>query len=621
VCLTLRRYAERQAYDGANFPYAVNWDSDKILGCDCDVGSEGFDCSKRSCPRGDDPLTTGQADEVQLLTCTMASPSSTTYFTLAIDGETTVRVPTNGQANDLKSALEALIGSVQVTRAPVGVDLSLCTSAGALHSVTFIQRHGDVPQLRVNVDVSQTAPGATIEVVDASTSNSSITIDHPAGAVNGQFTASVGSKEWGVCSNRGVCNEAAGVCVCYTGFDSSDGYGGVGNRGDCGYAAAPVTTCPGKIVECSGHGTCSNSPEYTCNCDRGYMGGDCSLRTCPTGYSWFDSPTAADTAHAEGAECSNRGHCDRETGKCVCHSGFTGDACGRTECPKDASGVDCGGHGRCTSMAKLAEAADTNGDPTPFTYGSPGPGPTAVWDSRTMFGCLCDSGFEGFDCSRRTCPTGDDPHTPGQRETQEILCTEGVGATGSFTLTFRGATTTSIAATALPADLQSALEALDTIDAVVVTCTTTTSVCTAGGNTCTVEFASPLGDLPAMTGSNSGLNALTVNANGAGGSLQGTTENAECSNRGICEYSTGTCQCFVQYGSSDGTNQAGDRGDCGYVEPFVPVNKYLNPWEAAEKGWRLRGSTGSSGVGTPGMGAAQSVVDKWLASAAKQFAF
>lgn len=51
-------------------PYVTPWDADKLYGCVCDVGFKGGDCSLRECPRGDDPLTTGQEDEVQVVYCT-----------------------------------------------------------------------------------------------------------------------------------------------------------------------------------------------------------------------------------------------------------------------------------------------------------------------------------------------------------------------------------------------------------------------------------------------------------------------------------------------------------------------------------------------------------------------
>ena len=34
----------------------TNWDANKIQGCLCDIGYEGFDCSRRACPKGRDPM-------------------------------------------------------------------------------------------------------------------------------------------------------------------------------------------------------------------------------------------------------------------------------------------------------------------------------------------------------------------------------------------------------------------------------------------------------------------------------------------------------------------------------------------------------------------------------------
>jgi len=616
----MRRHAERQAYSGANYLYAASWDADKIVGCDCDPEAGGYDCRKQLCPRGDDPMTQGQVDEVQLVSCTMAAPSPATFFTLTVDDVTSRQIATDAPASDVRSALVELVGEASVVRAQVGTNTTFCSPAGEMHLVTFIQRHGDVPALRINADVGSTAPGASFEVVDATSSNASITAAHPTGSAGGTFTAIAGSKEWSVCSGRGTCDEGKGVCSCFTGFDSSNGFGGVGARGDCGYAAKPITSCPGLGVECTGHGACSGHPEYRCTCDRGWVGGDCALRSCPTGRSWFDAPTADETAHAAGAECSNRGVCDRETSRCACHEGFTGEGCERLDCPKGAGGRECSGHGRCASMAQLAADAETNGVPTPFRYGSPAMGISRAWDSRAVFGCACDDGFEGHACSQRSCPVGDDPHTPGRRETQSVNCT---GTAGSFTLGFRGEATAAIPAAATPAQLKAAFEAMSTVESVRVACASTAAVCAAGGNACLVEFMLPLGDLPTMTASAGTGLSVAVAANGAGSTVNGTTESAECSNRGICDLGTGTCSCFLQHGSSDGTNSPGTRGDCGYVEPFVPVGRHgHNPWEQADKMWRLRGSWtgsagagGAAGAGSKGEGAAQGMLARWMAKA------
>lgn len=46
----------------------AQWDASKIRACKCDGGYTGVDCSQRQCPRGDDPLTTGQERQVQRVT-------------------------------------------------------------------------------------------------------------------------------------------------------------------------------------------------------------------------------------------------------------------------------------------------------------------------------------------------------------------------------------------------------------------------------------------------------------------------------------------------------------------------------------------------------------------------
>ena len=149
---------------------------------------------------------------------------------------------------------------------------------------------------------------------------------------------------------------------------------------------------------------------------------DCSKRVCPPGKSWADIPTSANTAHAP-AECSDKGVCDRVTGKCGCFSGFTGDACQRLACPTATSGTTCSGHGTCHSIKHMASM--TNALPLSAATTYEGYDATTTWDSEMSFGCVCDSQWTvglgsgeyqqpewfGHDCSLRRCPTGDDPST------------------------------------------------------------------------------------------------------------------------------------------------------------------------------------------------------------------
>ncbi|KAJ8601223.1 hypothetical protein CTAYLR_003215 [Chrysophaeum taylorii] len=193
---------------------------------------------------------------------------------------------------------------------------------------------------------------------------------------------------------------------------------------------------------CNGHGTCVESTSR-CECYDGwgsdkdvavYKSYDCSLRTCASGRAWADLPMETHRAHAL-AECSNKGSCNRQTGTCECFPGFTGDACQRKSCVND-----CSGHGRCVSLKRMASLSDALPLSASTTYA--GNEDTTRWDQNMIFGCVCDSSWEvgtgagqrqepewfGYDCSKRHCPSGDDPYTVNIDETD---CTNVTAAGGS----------------------------------------------------------------------------------------------------------------------------------------------------------------------------------------------
>ena len=58
---------------------------------------------------------------------------------------------------------------------------------------------------------------------------------------------------------------------------------------------------------------------------------------------------------------------------------------------------------------------DADGLSSPITYGSD-PNGASTFDADRVFGCSCDDGFEGYDCSLRTCPVGVDPSIDGSTD-------------------------------------------------------------------------------------------------------------------------------------------------------------------------------------------------------------
>ena len=266
-----------------------------------------------------------------------------------------------------------------------------------------------------------------------------------------------------------------------------------------------------KNAFCSYRGRTTAEDYLVCNCTSGNTGPDCSQRVCPVGVSWaapLIGTSGPAGAHAPLAVCSDMGYCDRALGACVCRDGFEGAACERIACPTDDLLVTCSGHGRCMTLREAGTPANWDGAALVrphATYEN-------RWDADKITGCVCDAGFHGHNCSLRTCPTGDDPRSKGQRNSvAHLACRADAGA---FELTFRGHTTKPIRHDAHYGDLEAALNALPSVGpggARVWPGNGSATVCGAGfeepratprtppGEVITrIEFTQAFGALPAM---------------------------------------------------------------------------------------------------------------------------
>lgn len=330
---------------------------------------------------------------------------------------------------------------------------------------------------------------------------------------------------------------------------------------------------------CSGHGQCvlSSIEGAYCSCSKGYQnsaGPDCSYRECPKGVAWSNFATADDVAHTE-VECSNMGVCDYTRGTCDCMSGFEGPACERLSCPK-INGKVCNGRGRCMS---IREAAETQDDATLFystTY--------TRWDADKIYGCICDEGFTGYDCSLRSCTKGTDYMTSSyQKEVQILECTCPTTCSGYFFLSFRSKSV-KILHSDSASELETKLESLSSIRGVDVVLYGGSTVCDDDGVSAEITFRNDPGDLPDLVllgtsylTSDGGSTSLSIVSGGSTGSQGGTSYDGdaaltECSGRGYCNQQFGDCWCQKTavastgglFEASDGEGGAGTRDDCGY---------------------------------------------------------
>jgi len=96
-------------------------------------------------------------------------------------------------------------------------------------SIEFPVTYGNLPALKF--DTSLLENGYT----GSGVAGTGVITIATAGAVMGKYVSVAGTTASQVCSNRGVCDHMTGLCKCVSGWGSSNGMGGLGERGDCGY--------------------------------------------------------------------------------------------------------------------------------------------------------------------------------------------------------------------------------------------------------------------------------------------------------------------------------------------------------------------------------------------------
>jgi len=295
--------------------------------------------------------------------------------------------------------------------------------------------------------------------------------------------------------------------------------------------------------------------------------------------------TTFDNQHAY-RECGGRGLCDRSTGECKCFPSFTGEGCRRTTCPND-----CSGHGQCRTDANSfyyigQDPKTPYGTQIPAYAKAPG---TATWGIHWPWlkyqQCHCDAGYEGDDCSLRRCPKGDDPETECQtdrgKDYQKLECEfeQASVKKGFFQLRFcdqfGGEYDTrpikidadSLTEAQNANSIQDALEALPNfaipeveidVDLTNKAKPTIKVFFTDGHNTGKQQMLQFMPKAACESGSQPLFRVKnTVAGKGdikctvkrekpvpAGSSYK---ESATCANRGICDQSTGRCNCFDGY--------------------------------------------------------------------------
>jgi len=332
-----------------------------------------------------------------------------------------------------------------------------------------------------------------------------------------------------------------------------------------------------KIKDCTAD---NGKADYTCNYDKKaneckrvvnsidtsirhfeeWQGADCSRRTCPRSTSWsVTGPEEVDGSnnklghictHQVDVECSDQGLCDRATGLCECFPGFSGAACQRTECPDE-----CSGHGTCRSnrdfaydfaIAKTNQLLQTHKSTEAYrenyrvTYDS-------AWDSDHLYGCLCDRGYRGANCALIECPSSNDPlddkcsadetaTTVENFQVQKFAPTGSAGWRSAYEQSAPEETNIFCAEHASDeAKCKAVVETGGTGKCKWTAATTPPAA--AAASKCEQDGVWPT----LVPDKNNHFYGNKVYA------CFGAMSGMDCSGRGICDYSTGQCNCFTGY--------------------------------------------------------------------------
>ncbi|KAH8098487.1 hypothetical protein JL720_1432 [Aureococcus anophagefferens] len=241
----------------------------------------------------------------------------------------------------------------------------------------------------------------------------------------------------------------------------------------------------------------------------------------------------------EDRECSGRGLCDTLTGRCGCDQdkwgssdgyggrGTRGDCGVAVDLPiEDCPGeIPCNGHGVCDDVV-------------------PGPG------VEPTYACACQEGWTGADRRPAAVTTFERFGVGTQREIVTVMLGEYLACPSDVLRPCNGhgecKTMAQLFEAAGRAPYRSDVNDPYTWDDDMVR-----------GCHCDDGWAGYDCSLRTCLAGDDPLTAYVVDVK-------------ECSGRGLCDYEKGTCDCFDQFGASDGSGGKGPREDCGFVLPILP---------------------------------------------------
>lgn len=560
ICMTMQSYASNEVealdnHDGSPYTYNTIWDYDMIRGCKCDYGYYGVDCSLRSCSLGDDPLTTGQIDETQVIQCT--TEYSTQVISLHFDS--TINAGTFSlfygtaytrplsydiSANDMKTQLESTIGN-SATLTVSKTDQATYTSwtVSITHTTYHPLRPGWVSSEVQEFLCMADSGNLKIHYNGQSTGNIA------AGATNTEIAAALELLNYiddvTVSVSDSTACTMAGSVVSIT-FVSMLDRENIGDIPELTVTDVDLTSTGTKYLETTakeivkGINTCRVNEVQSIYCKAD--GGTFSIT--------FDGTTLSNINFSASAS-------DIETALETITSVVDVDV------SFDSGASACSSSGVVTSITFVlvtTTGVGSDGDLSAISVDT-----SSLTSSETVDVTISEV-IKGSVCTSIDAPYKSNPNNQ--------ISTYINSGGGFFTATFRGETSRPIPAEASKESVIKYLKELSTINDIEISFTQT-EACSTPKNTMVLTFTQNFGNLPTVSVDGTGLVSGSTIEVTSGGDIvdgittyDGTKESLPCSGRGTCDGTKTTgCECYSGYVSS-GTSKF-SRGDCGVASGAI----------------------------------------------------
>lgn len=275
------------------------WDSKKTRSCVCDPGFGGIDCSNMLCPRGDDPLTTedanGMTEVYDVQTITVGPGVDTSSANRHFASATSASGSGKSDQGHFTLTFMDSFGKAWTTR-PIPASDSSDTEFATVTDDKYKQPTGNI------------AGENTLTVKEGRVTTGAQTTQHHIRAALMALPNDV-VNDVEVSMDKSVATQIT-YRVTFTGSANS----GKRNLLQCNHIGCDHDGCQPRFV--------GILPTATALCT---VKGATSYNFQTAGAT--TTATDGQTGTAEDTECSSRGICDYASGQCGCFEGYTGEAC------------------------------------------------------------------------------------------------------------------------------------------------------------------------------------------------------------------------------------------------------------------------------------------------------